>query len=218
MEIPPISAVAGLILFTMICPASAQSYESLTNSKSIQIVWASDAFSTNLMADGTTTFGGAQMSIRFELGTFVSGFDPRATSPSEWAANWVILQTTEYDTSEDQVIQTATLETNNAPFTENTQAYIWGYTTKDLNSGMAEWIMLAADEWKWPSTESLQPPTFSISNAALPSEMVLGAVNGTSNGRAYHMQLASVPIPEPSVLILPGLAVLGLTLRRRRQH
>jgi hypothetical protein len=217
MEIPPISAVAGLILLAAIHPASAQSYDSLTSDKNIQIVWASDAFSTNLMADGATTFAGTPLNIQFELGTFAAGFDPRGASPAEWAAHWVVLQTAAYDKTEHQVIQTATLDSNAAPFSENTQAYIWGYTTKDLGSGVAEWIMLAADEWKWPSVDTLQPPTFSVSDAGKPSEMILGSVNGSFNGVAYHMQLASIAaIPEPSVMLLPGLALLGLTLRRKR--
>ncbi|WAC20739.1 PEP-CTERM sorting domain-containing protein [Luteolibacter sp. SL250] len=217
MEIPPISAVAGLLMLAAIQPACAQSYESLTSEKTIQIVWASDAFTTSLMADGTTTFGGTPLNIQFELGTFTAGFDPRGASPAEWAANWVVLQTAMYDKTEQQVIETATLGSNAAPFAENTQAYIWGYTTKDLNSGVAEWIMLAADEWKWPSVDSLQPPTFSVSDAAKPSEMILGSVNGSYNGVSYHMQLASVTaVPEPSVMALPGLALLGLALRRKR--
>ncbi|RYD28419.1 MAG: hypothetical protein EOP87_19705, partial [Verrucomicrobiaceae bacterium] len=129
MEIPPISAVAGLLLLAAIHPASAQSYESLTNDTAIEIVWASNAFATNLMADGTTTFGGSPLNIQFELGTFTAGFDPRGASPAEWAANWVVLQTAIYDETEQQMIETATLGSNAAPFSENSQAYIWGYTT-----------------------------------------------------------------------------------------
>lgn len=219
MEITPISAVTGVLLLAVMTPASAQSYESLTNDKSIQIFWASTAFENNLRADGTTTFGGSPVNIQFELGTFSAGFDPRGASPTEWAANWVVLQTAAYDPIENQVIQTATLNSNSAPFYENGQAYIWGYTTKDVNSGIAEWIMLAANEWKWPSVDAMQPSGFSVSDADSPSEILLGSVNGSFNGVDYHMQLAHVPntaIPEPSAAVLSGLALMGMAMRRKR--
>ncbi len=215
MEIPPISAVAGMIFLTAICPTNAQTYESLTGDDGAEIAWASDAFATNIRADGTTTFGGSPMIIQFELGTFTAGFDPRSASPAEWAANWVVLQTATYDKTEDQVIQTATLGTNTAPFSENGQAYIWGYTTKDLNGG-AEWIMLAANSWKWPAVDATLPVTFSVSDVTKSSEMIMGSVNGHFNGVNYHMMLEAVAVPEPSALLLSGLAGLGLVLRRRR--
>lgn len=208
--------IAGVFLAFSCLHAGAQTYESLTGDKSIEIAWASDAFATNLRSNGTTTFGGSPVEIRFEIGTFAVGFDPRTASPAQWAANWIVLQSATYDKSENQVIQTATLSTNSAPFTENSQAYIWGYTTKDVGSGQAEWIMLAADSWKWPSLDAPTASTFSVSDVKSPSEMILGSVNGTYNGTSYHMMLSSIPVPEPSVPLVSCLTTLGLLLRRKR--
>lgn len=212
MEIPPVSKAVRCLLFTALLTLPASSQES----SGVQIAWASDAFATNLMADGTTTFGGSALSIQFEIGAFKAGFDPAAHPQTEWAANWVTLQSAVYDPLEDQVIQTATLFSNDSPFTENTQAYIWGYNTKDASTGIAEWIVLAADDWKWPSVNANLPATFSISDVVSSSEMLMGSVNGSYGDVGYHMRLEAVAIPEPAAAALGGLALLTLLFRRRR--
>lgn len=213
MEIPPISAAARHVLcaVALIAPLHAQD-------SGVQIGWASNAFATNLRADGTTTFGGTPVTIQFELGAFKQGFDPTVRPQSEWAANWVVLQSTTYDTVENQFIQTATLTSNSLPFAEDSAAFIWGFTTKDTSSANAEWIVLSADNWKWPSAATPTVETFSVSDVTTSSEMLVGSVNGIFNGTNYHMMLESVTIvvPEPSGIALAGLAGLGLLFRRKR--
>jgi len=183
----------------------------LVTGQTFQISWASNAFATNKMADGITTFEEASREINFELGTFAPGFNPTTASPSEWTASWIILQNTEYDLADQQFINTATLPSNDSPFQSGGQAYIWGYTTKDLGD-KAEWILVASPSWKWPDVTITQPaPTFSVGDA-LPAHAILGAVNPV-NG-AFHMQLAVV-VPEPSSLLLLSLGALLLARRRR---
>lgn len=177
-----------------------------------QIGWATEAFATNYMADGVTTFEEAAESIRFEIGTFSPGFDPTTATPDQWVSNWIVLQGADYDLVDQQVIQTATLSSNDSPFTQNGQAYIWGYTSKET-APTSQWVLVAAPTWKWPSSSSPLPTTFSMSDAN-PEDAIYGSVNSSSGG--YHMQMAYVLVPEPSASLLAGLATLGLVLRRRR--
>lgn len=212
MEIPPVSFIARRLLCAAVLTAPLHAQEA-----GVQIAWASDAFATNLMADGSITFGGAPMTIHFELGTFKQGFDPTTSPVSEWAGNWIVLQGTMYDPVENQVIQTATLPDNSSPFFEDSPAFIWGFTTKDASSGTAEWIVLSADNWKWPSTTNPGTETFSVSDADLPSEVLFGSVNGVFNGIEYHMMLQKAEaVPEPGGLLLSGLAGMALLFRRKR--
>ena len=228
MEKSPLSVCAvGLLLLAAPVPPLAQTSESLekTNQKwtvsaesmsGAEIAWASDAFAHNVMSDGVTTFGGSAKVIQFELGTFAEGFDPSTSSPADWAANWIVLQSATYDPNDDQVIQTGTLSSNASPFYEGAQAYIWGYTTKDVNAG-AEWIVLGADSWSWPAHDANLPSTFSVSDVTQSHEMLFGSVNGYTDGVFHHMQLELVTIPEPAGLSLLGFAMLGGLMRRNRR-
>jgi hypothetical protein len=181
-----------------------------------QIGWASEAFATNFMADGVTTFeqaiAGSGTTIRFELGTFAVGFDPRTASRADWEANWIVLQGADYNTSDQQVIETATLSSNSAPFGLNAQAFIWGFTSKEADPA-SQWILMAAPTWKWPDSNSPLPTTFSVS-AALPEDAIIGSVNPI--GGAYHMQFSYAAIPEASSSLLVATALIGMAWRRRR--
>lgn len=190
--------------------------QNLNEPPGTQIGWASEAFGTNLMADGNTTFEEAIIehgfTIRFELGTFAEGFDPRNASQSDWAGNWIVLQGADYDTNDQQVIETATLTTNISPFGQNSQAYIWGFTSKDAEPD-SQWILLAAPAWKWPAATSPLPTTFSVSDAS-PLDALIGSVN--PSGGSYHMQFGFVAVPETSTSMLAATAVLLIAWRRRR--
>lgn len=211
MKTPPVSSwFIGIFFAAVSGIASAQNL--VAPEEGTQIGWASEAFATNYMADGVTTFEEAGESIRFELGTFAPGFDPTTATPDQWVSNWIVLQGADYDLVDQQVIQTATLTSNDSPFTLNTQAYIWGYTSKAVDPS-SQWLLVAAPSWKWPSSASPLPSTFSVSDAK-PTDAIIGSVN-PENG-AYHMQLEYVVVPEPSAALLACVASLGLVLRRRR--
>ncbi len=199
----------GLIL---LASAGISSAQNLTL-PGTQIAWASDAFATNLMADGITTFEASGKTIHFELGAFASGFDPGSATPEALILNWTPIQSTHYDPDDQQFIQTADLLNNDAPFTFGGQAYIWGYTSRDLEND-AEWLIVGAAEWTWPSASAPLPTTFSMGDAS-PGEALVGAVNSGS----FHMKLGSVTataIPEPAAPLLLAAAAFAFGTRRNR--
>lgn len=187
--------------------------QNLTLPLSTQIGWASNAFDTNYRADGVTTFEQAAETIRFEIGTFSPGFDPRTATPDQWVSNWIVLQGTDYDLIDQQFIQTATLSSNVSPFAANTQAYVWGYTSKDV-APTSEWLLVGATSWKWPDLNAAgTPPVFSMGDA-VSADALIGYVNPAN--QHFHMQLGYVVVPEPSSSLLMVTAVLGLVWVRRR--
>lgn len=198
--------------FALIAAAGAASGQTSIPANGTQIVWATEAFATNFMADGVTTFEEAAETIHFELGTFAPGFDPLTATPDQWVSNWIVLQGADYDLIDQQVIQTATLTSNATPFLENAQAYIWGYTTKDV-APSSQWLLVGAQSWIWPDSSAPLPTTFSMSDAS-PADAFIGSVN--PQGGAYHMQFGYVVVPEPSVSLLAAGASLALLVRRRR--
>lgn len=200
--------------FALMAGAGAAFAQTSIPASGTQIVWASEAFATNFMADGVTTFEEAPESIHFELGTFAPGFNPATATPEQWVSNWIVLQGADYDLVDQQVIQTATLTSNATPFLENAQAYIWGYTSKDV-APTSQWLLVGAQSWIWPDSNTLLPTTFSMSDAS-PADAFIGSVN--PQGGSYHMQLDYVVVPEPSVALLAAGASLAFLVRRRRVH
>jgi hypothetical protein len=176
-----------------------------------QIAWASDAFATNLMADGVTPFEASGKTIRFEIGTFMTGFDPSTEPFENWADKWVVLQGTDYDLNDQQFIGTATLFSNSDPFSIGAQAYIWGYLDKDLSQGETEWILMSSPAWSIPAANSPLPTTFSVSDVRV-QDVLVGSVGGP--GGSYYMQLGTVP--EPSTCLLGMISLLSLALHRKR--
>jgi hypothetical protein len=203
-----------LIVFLTFCGATQLGMsQNLTPPTTIQIGWASNAFDTNIRADGVTTFEEAAATIRFELGTFSPGFDPRTATPEQWVSSWIVLQGTDYDLIDQQFIQTATLSSNATPFAANTRAYIWGYTSKDV-APTSEWLLVSAASWKWPDLNAAAtPPVFSMGDAG-PADAIIGQIN-PSNGD-FHMQLAYVVIPEPGSAFMGLVTIFGLVWMRRR--
>lgn len=176
----------------------------------IQIGWASNAFATNLMADGVTNFEQAAVEITFQLGAFRDDFRPTQENVFLWADHWVPLQTVTYNPLDQQYIGTATLTSNSGPFIEGSQAWVWAYNSKDVVA-TSEWLLAGAATWKWPNASATLPVTFSMGDASS-RDAVIGSVNPLDG--SHHMMLQT-PVPEPSIA---AMALLGsLTFFRRRR-
>lgn len=202
---------AGSMFFCAVAHATAQNLEPPEEATGTQIAWASEAFAVNVLSDGITTFEESGYDIRFELGTFAAGFDPLTATPEQWLSNWIVLQGAEYDLVDQQFIQTSTLYSNSDPFAAGGQAFIWGYTTKDLNAG-AEWLIVGAASWTWPAATSPLPVTFSMSDATT-GDALIGSVNESG----HHMQFGAVTaVPEPAGPLLLLFSTAAFALRRRR--
>ena len=197
--------LAGLLL-TVWLPAQ----QVVPPENGAQIGWATNAFATNLRADGFTTFAAGGTPVYFELGAFGPAFDPANRDFGNWKDAWTPLASAVYNTDDDQVIATSTLTNNDGPFQAGGQAWIWAYTSKELSAD-SEWLIVAAPSWIWPDKSAPLPVTFSMGDA-LPSQALIGRVNPASG--AFHMRLEA--IPEPGSAVLLALPALALALRRRR--
>ncbi len=178
--------------------------------RGIQFGWASEAFATNLRADGMLTFEEAEEEIRFQLGAFREGFNPAEYDPSEWQDHWIVLQTAVYDPFDQQVIATATLTDNEEPFLAGGQIWVWAFNSIEYAED-SEWLLVAPTGWHWPDVSSVLPVTYSLADA-LPDDAVFGAINGPG----FHLRLQqATAIPEPALVMLSSIGFLML-LRRRR--
>ncbi len=192
-----------------ILPLGAQNYP-LGDEPGIQFGWASEAFATNLRADGMLTFEEAEEEILFQLGAFRDGFNPATSDPSQWQDHWVVLQTATYDPFDQQVIATATLTGNEEPFFAGGQIWVWAFNSIEYAED-SEWLLVAPTGWHWPDVSSVLPVTYSLSDA-LPEDAVFGAINGSG----FHLRLQqAMVIPEPALAMLSSIGFL-LLLRRRR--
>lgn len=203
----PKAAILPLMV-AAVPPLAAQNL-SFSEPSGVQIGWASEAFATNLRADGRS-FEEAGEEIRFELGAFHDGFDPSSAAPGQWRDQWVPLQTAVYDPADRQVIATATLGGNDDPFVAGGRMWVWAYDTLEVEES-PEWLLVSPTGWHWPDVSSPLPETFSLSGG-LPGDAVIGELNGPG----FHLRLGHIAaVPEPAVLLLCPFGFLALAVRRR---
>lgn len=123
----------------------------------------------------------------FELGVFSGGFVPSALNTADWHAHWVPAQRLSYDATAQRFNQQYSVSSNIAPFSKDTDAYVWGF-----QGGVAasEWLLFRNETWSWPAPVGSPPsPTGLYWNAAEASA-VLGTVNAA--GSPFLMQSAAV--------------------------
>lgn len=144
------------------------------------IAWFSDPQRTNLTSAGAAMDGGFQ----FELGVFSGNFVPTAANRGEWLGHWSAAARTAYSTATRRFDAQFTVTGNAAPFTSGKRAYIWGF------SG-AEWILLTAPDWTWPTYVPGNIDPFGDEWSAADATAIVGSVNAA--GFPFLMQSAAVP-------------------------
>ncbi|HSI20187.1 MAG TPA: PEP-CTERM sorting domain-containing protein [Verrucomicrobiae bacterium] len=157
----------------------------------------------------------------FELGVFNSGFTPTAGNVNEWAANWSVANqggptgtaTWIDDGGDTGFTGSGRITVLSAPFTGNTQMYLWGYDSKA--AGSRQWILLSNTAWL-VSTDISAPVSsnFTVNGS---TSAVLGGVSNA--GATLQSALVNVSaVPEPATYAgLFGLAALGFCAVRRRR-
>ena len=151
----------------------------------VTILWSSDANKVNLTSLGQPMDGG----FRFELGVFGNGFVPSPGNVADWAAHWTAAQRESYDASNKLFTGSYDPPDNDAPFTVNAPAYVWGFRGDGVNN---EWILFRAEGWIWPDASSL--PYFEewFAKDATP---ILGEIN--ASGSPFLMKSAAVANAAP---------------------
>ncbi|MCC6414445.1 MAG: PEP-CTERM sorting domain-containing protein [Opitutaceae bacterium] len=146
----------------------------------------------------------------FSLGTFDS-FTPTAGNLANWASNFTALgSTTTWETNFTQYSGSSTLSNNNAPFTNGSQGYVWGYNSQSI-SPTSQWILLTNTSWTFPIAGST--PTINWTSTDIGTVAVFGVINTTSSDP--YLQTSAVPEPSTYAL-LAGLVMFSFVCYRRR--
>ncbi|MBL9115235.1 MAG: right-handed parallel beta-helix repeat-containing protein [Verrucomicrobiaceae bacterium] len=194
------------------------------------------------------TSTGAQLGsqFRFELGTFEAGFVPTVANRDQWSANWKIFDAAVEGDGWDSATQTlaqrsvehtstgqssSAYATPGAVFSENDEAYVWVYDTKDLGAG-AEWALLYDDlnasqgnlagDWRFPMPGLPVDDEFYWEMADLDTPVFGGANNVqgpggyTNDPGTYVLQTHAVPEASGVMLLMVPALLLGLGRRRIR--
>lgn len=167
------------------------------------VKWFSDPARVNLDSAGAPMDGG----FEFQVGAFKDSFEPTASNAVQWAAKWVMAETSAYNATTGLFDAQLELASNAAPFDVTGKAWIWGIRTTATGS---EWILFRNTTWKWPAAGTGGPPSppsifWNVDDA---NEVVLGAVH--KGGSPFLMQSAAVSsYAQWSVTALAGEALNG---------
>ena len=144
-----------LLTFAGVCVAGVQAQQTVVVTSS-QGTGGAGVYSTG----SAWTF---DRSFRFEVGLFVTGFDPAKQPKSSWAAAWTpvtmaapgVVDSWFSDGTAGFFSISGSTDTIADKSNLGTQYYVWGYSTKSL-AGTAEWILLTNPAWiVQPSTTPL---------------------------------------------------------------
>jgi len=176
----------AIVLWAAVLPARADT-----------IFWYSGIGTTNLTSTGVAMDG----EFHFELGVFAGGFVPTAANTADWRDHWAPAQQAPYNPVTGVFDSQHSVESNAAPFTFGTKAYIWG-RRGDMLGG--EWILVRASTWTWPGTGELNP--FLYWRVQDATEQIVGSVVGGSMTSAavaaswaewQQAELAGEPLDDP---------------------
>ncbi|MCC5848414.1 MAG: hypothetical protein JJU29_09985 [Verrucomicrobia bacterium] len=131
------------------------------------IQWFCDPTSLNLTEDGEVL----NQSFRFELGVFANGFVPTSDNIDQWSENWVAAQRVTYHEGNQWFTSVYHVTENEAPFTVNAHAYVWGFSG---GPDEGEWALFRGMSWRWPRASFNPSPR--IWNAREANEVIMGSI------------------------------------------
>ena len=201
------------------------------------IFWGTFFNDTLIDSQGNALTG----SFTFEVGTFVSGFNPTALNLGDWAANWKVFDAAvaggAWNPANQEVAgtvdhtagagSTSPFANVAAVFPEGTSAFLWVYNTKDLNSN-AEWA-LAEDvdngsnvlsAWEFPDPSEQFGESYDWQTRDLDTAIVGGVNNTRAAGTFFatptDFTIQTAAVPEPGSVMLVALGAF-LAVRRARR-
>ncbi len=205
------------------------------------INWGSAVFSELVDSSGNTL----DDTFVFELGSFVNNFTPNDSNTEDWMANWQVFDVAAYngvdEVDDDGIFGYFTSSVHmNASGTsdsvalspaaisfEGLDAYMWVENTDVIKDG-TEWMLTRDTSWVFPNADSdccgnALPIEWSTSDLKSATALVWGTHGGMKGGGlvshtgSFAIQTATfAPVPEPSQLLLSGIAAMLFTLRRKR--
>lgn len=111
------------------------------------VSWGSSIFGdTFLDSDGQPL----DSSWTFYLGYFGNSFSPTEQNRSQWAANWMTLDITDYDPAMSSF---ESIWANDG-ISEGNRGYIWALNRNNLDN---EWILMTGDSWFFPLNSPIDP-------------------------------------------------------------
>ncbi len=193
--------------------------------------WGSEVFSDLVDSHGNTL----DTAFVFELGAFADGFVPDQTNTSSWLKNWRVFDRASYSQDNGYFSSTvqmldngrsdSTYQTPGTMSFEGLGAYIWVRKGDNPVEG-SEWLLTRANTWTFPTATpgccDNQPPTqWSVSdlgNGNVPLWGGQGGIDGSGVHTDFgtHTLQTFTFVPEPSSVLLVGMAGAFTVLRRRR--
>jgi len=212
----------------------------LSNADSQTLNWGSP-FSESFTSNLADSQGNAlNDTYTFEIGTFGDGFNPNAANAADWYTHWKAFDAASFsegtfDPATGYV--TATADMNPSGFstspdaTSNTfnfsglEAFLWVRNSNSPGTN-SEWALVRAGSWTFPTADpeccpSEFPVNWSVSD--LTSEVPVYGGQGGIQGDGVHSVSGSyfiqtytfAAVPEPSAVLMIGMAALALARRRR---
>jgi len=175
----------------------------------------------------------------FQLGAFSGGFNPTESNVESWLTYWKVFDNSGdlpgsgyneilgYVTSVAQMYPDGTNSSTPGGYDFSEQnAFVW-VRNWDYAVPNAEWLLLRADNWVFPSKDldgdcgcydmPIEWSTSDLVNSNVPIWGSQGGVNGAGEHTVTgNFTQTFTFIPEPSSLMLIGVGALAMTLRRRR--
>lgn len=189
---------------------------SLAELSAVEISFSSPGFQVGKTSGGADLSG----SFTFSLGSF-GNFTPTSANTQDWFTNFAVVPANGSAPWNDfgYFDGTATLSNNSGVFATANQAYIWGYNTTTISTGVTEWVLFTNTAWHFPLNTLPDPVFWNVSDVGT---MVIIGTLGVVDSLQPYIQTAAVnasAVPEPATYaVIFGVFAVGLVAYRRRRQ